>query len=99
MWMLSEITQAQLLALQLGRLKDRKLLRHQLVSLAKRNNVWMARECARLSREIHGANGIIDEYPVMRHLMNLESVYTYEGTHEMHTLIMGEDITGISAFE
>ena len=98
-WMLSEITKAQLLALQLGRLKDRELLRHQLVSLAKRNNVWMARECARLSREIHGANGIIDEYPVMRHLMNLESVYTYEGTHEMHTLIMGEDITGISAFE
>ena len=98
-WMLSEITKAQLLALQLGRLKDRELLRHQLVSLAKRNNVWMARECARLSREIHGANGIIDDYPVMRHLMNLESVYTYEGTHEMHTLILGEDITGISAFE
>ncbi len=98
-WMLSEITKAQLLALQLGRLKDQELLRHQQVSLAKRNNVWMARECARLSREIHGANGIIDDYPVMRHLMNLESVYTYEGTHEMHTLILGEDITGISAFE
>lgn len=98
-WMLSEITKAQLLALQFGRLKDQELLRHQQVSLAKRNNVWMARECARLSREIHGANGILDDYPIMRHLMNLESVYTYEGTHEMHTLILGEDITGISAFE
>jgi glutaryl-CoA dehydrogenase len=98
-WMLTEITKAQLLVLQLGRLKDQDVLRFQQVAMAKRNNVWMARECARLSREIHGANGIIDEYPVMRHLMNLESVYTYEGTHEMHTLIMGEDITGISAFE
>jgi glutaryl-CoA dehydrogenase len=98
-WMLTEITKAQLLALQLGRLKDQDVLRFQQVAMAKRNNVWMARECARISREIHGANGIIDEYPVMRHLMNLESVYTYEGTHEMHTLIMGEDITGISAFE
>jgi glutaryl-CoA dehydrogenase len=98
-WMLTEITKAQLLVLQLGRLKDQDLVRFQQVAMAKRNNVWMARECARISREIHGANGIIDEYPVMRHLMNLESVYTYEGTHEMHTLIMGEDITGISAFE
>lgn len=98
-WMLTEITKAQLLALQLGRLKDRGELRFQQVAMAKRNNVWMARECARLSREIHGANGIIDEYSVMRHLMNLESVYTYEGTHEMHTLIVGEDITGSSAFE
>ncbi len=58
----------------------------------------MARQCARLARELLGANGIIDEYPVMRHLMNLESVYTYEGTHEMHTLIVGEDLTGLSAF-
>lgn len=98
-WMLTEITKAQLLALQLGRLKDKDALRHQQVSLGKRNNVWMARQCARLAREIHGANGIIDEYPVIRHMMNLESVYTYEGTHEMHTLILGEDITGISAFE
>jgi glutaryl-CoA dehydrogenase len=98
-WMLTEITKAQLLALQLGRLKDQDVVRFQQVAMAKRNNVWMARECARISREIHGANGIIDEYPVMRHLMNLESVYTYEGTHEMHALIMGEDITGISAFE
>ena len=98
-WMLTEITKAQLLVLQLGRLKDQNRLRYQQVAMAKRNNVWMARECARLAREIHGANGIMEEYPMMRHLMNLESVYTYEGTHEMHTLIIGEDITGISAFE
>ncbi|UCD38285.1 MAG: acyl-CoA dehydrogenase family protein [Fidelibacterota bacterium] len=98
-WMLTEITKAQLLALQLGRLKDQERLRYQQVALAKRNNVWMARECARMARELHGANGIIDDYHVMRHLTNLESVLTYEGTHEMHTLIVGEDITGISAFE
>lgn len=98
-WMLTEITKAQLLAHQLGRLKEQGQLRFQQVSLAKRNNVWMARECARLARELHGANGIIDEYPVMRHLMNLEAVLTYEGTHEMHTLIIGEDITGIGAFD
>ncbi|MCH8837177.1 MAG: acyl-CoA dehydrogenase family protein [Candidatus Marinimicrobia bacterium] len=97
-WMVTEITKAQLLAVQLGRLKEQNRLRYQLVALAKRNNVWMARECARLARELLGANGIIDEYPVMRHLMNLESVYTYEGTHEMHTLIVGEDLTGLSAF-
>ena len=97
-WMVTEITKAQLLAVQLGRLKEQNRLRYQLVALAKRNNVWMARECARMARELLGANGIIDEYPVMRHLMNLESVYTYEGTHEMHTLIVGEDITGLSAF-
>ncbi|MCH8327700.1 MAG: acyl-CoA dehydrogenase family protein [Candidatus Marinimicrobia bacterium] len=98
-WMLTEITKAQLLALQLGRLKESGEERHQQVSMAKRNNVWMARECARLAREIHGANGIMDAYPVMRHMMNLESVYTYEGTHEMHTLIIGEDITGSAAFQ
>lgn len=97
-WMLSEITKAQLLALQFGQLKNADKLRFQQVSMLKRNNVWMARKCARLAREIHGANGIIDEYGVMRHMMNLESVYTYEGTHEMHTLILGQDITGISAF-
>jgi glutaryl-CoA dehydrogenase len=67
--------------------------------LAKRNNCEKALEIAHIAREIHGANGIIDEYPVMRHAANLESVKTYEGTHEMHTLIIGEDITGISAFE
>jgi len=97
--MLSEITKAQLLCVQLGRLKDQKKLRFQQVSLAKRNNVHYALEIARIAREILGANGILDEYPVMRHMANLESVKTYEGTHEMHTLIVGEDITGIAAFE
>jgi len=96
--MVTEITKAQLLCLQLGRLKDQKKLRFQQVSLAKRNNVNMALEIARVAREILGANGILDEYPVMRHMANLESVKTYEGTHEMHTLIVGEDITGIPSF-
>ena len=97
--MLTEITKAQLLCVQLGRLKDRGKLRHEAVSLAKRNNVWMARECAKLAREIHGANGIVSEYPIMRHLMNLETVYTYEGTHDIHTLVLGQYLTGIPAFE
>lgn len=97
--MLTEITKGQLLCLQLGRLKDAGRLRHTHVSLAKRNNVAAALEIARLAREIHGANGIVDEYPVIRHLLNLESVYTYEGTHDIHTLILGRDITGISALE
>jgi len=97
-FMVTEITKAQLLCLQLGRLKDQNKLRFQQVSLAKRNNVNMALEIARTAREILGANGILDEYPVMRHMANLESVKTYEGTHEMHTLIVGEDITGIAAY-
>ncbi|HUN65369.1 MAG TPA: acyl-CoA dehydrogenase family protein [Bacteroidota bacterium] len=97
-YMLTEITKAQLLCLQLGRLKDQGKLRYQQVSMAKRNNVAQALEIARVAREILGANGILDEYPVMRHAANLESVKTYEGTHEMHTLIIGEDITGIPAF-
>ncbi|HEX2164456.1 MAG TPA: acyl-CoA dehydrogenase family protein [Thermoanaerobaculia bacterium] len=97
-WMLSEITKGQLLALQLGRLKDQGRLKHQHVSLGKRNNVWVARECARLAREILGANGIVDDYPVIRHMMNIESVFTYEGTHDVHGLILGEAITGIPAF-
>lgn len=96
--MLNEITKAQLLCLQLGKLKDQGRLKFQQVSLAKRNNVFHALEIARVAREILGANGILDEYPVMRHMANLESVKTYEGTHEMHTLILGEDITGIPAF-
>jgi glutaryl-CoA dehydrogenase len=96
--MLSEITKAQLLCLQLGRLKDAGKVRFQQVSFAKRNNVWHALQIAREARSILGANGILDEYPVMRHAANLESVITYEGTHEMHTLIVGEDITGIAAF-
>ena len=97
--MISEITKAQLLNLQLGRLNDKGNAKHYQVSLAKRNNCEKALEIAHISREILGANGITDEYPVMRHAANLESVKTYEGTHEMHTLIIGENITGISAFE
>ncbi len=97
-YMVTEITKAQLMCLQLGRLKDQGKLRFQQVSMAKRNNIYHALEIARIAREILGANGILDEYPVMRHMANLESVKTYEGTHEMHTLIIGEDITGIPAF-
>jgi glutaryl-CoA dehydrogenase len=97
--MLTEITKAQLLNLQLGRMKDNGTLKHTQVSMAKMNNCEKALEIARMSREILGANGILDEYPVMRHAANLESVKTYEGTHEMHTLIIGEDITGYPAFE
>ncbi len=98
-YMLTEITKAQLLNLQLGRLKDKGKLKFTQVSLAKRNNCEIALKIANISREILGANGIIKEYPVMRHSANLHSVKTYEGTHEMHTLIVGEDITGISAFK
>jgi len=97
-WMLNEITKAQLVSFQLGRLKEKKLDRPQQTSLAKRNNVDIALQCARLSREILGANGILNEYPIMRHMANLESVKTYEGTHDIHTLILGADITGIEAF-
>jgi glutaryl-CoA dehydrogenase len=96
--MLTEITKGQLLCVQLGRLKDAGKVRFQQISLAKRNNVAQALAIAREARSILGANGILDEYPVMRHAANLESVLTYEGTHEMHTLIVGEDITGIPAF-
>ena len=96
--MLTEITKAQLLALQLGRLKDAGTVTPQQVSLAKRNNVNMACECARESRRLLGANGILVEYHSMRHLANLESVYTYEGTHDMHSLILGEAVTGLGAF-
>jgi glutaryl-CoA dehydrogenase len=96
--MLTEITKAQLLCVQLGRLKDSGKARFEQISFAKRNNVHQALEIARQARGILGANGILDEYPVMRHMANLESVITYEGTHEMHTLIVGEDITGIPAF-
>jgi glutaryl-CoA dehydrogenase len=96
--MLSEITKAQCLTLQLGRLKDAGTMTPQQVSLAKRNNVSMACDCAREARRLLGANGILVEYHSMRHLANLESVYTYEGTHDMHSLILGETITGIPAF-
>ena len=98
-YFLTEITKSQLLNLQLGRLKDKGELKFTQVSMAKRNNCEKALEIARMSREILGANGILDEYPVMRHSQNLESVKTYEGTHEMHTLIIGEDITGFAAFD
>lgn len=97
-WMLNEITKGQLLAYRLGRMKDEGTMRPQQVSLAKRNNVWMALEAARMARDLHGANGILSEYPIMRHAANLESVKTYEGTHDIHTLILGADITGIDAF-
>jgi glutaryl-CoA dehydrogenase len=97
-WMITEITKAQLLALQVGRLKDEGRVQHFHISMAKRNNVWMALECARLARDILGANGIADEYPVFRHMANLESVKTYEGTHDVHTLIIGAAVTGIDAF-
>ncbi len=97
-WMANEITKGQLMVWRLGRLKEEGRATYVQVSQAKRNSCWVARECARLAREIHGANGIVNEYPVMRHLMNLESVYTYEGTHDMHTLILGEHLTGIPAF-
>jgi len=97
-WMINEITKGQLLVLQVGRLKDKDKAGFQHISMAKRNNVWMALECARLSRDILGANGVADEYPLMRHMMNLESVKTYEGTHDIHTLIIGQSITGVDAF-
>lgn len=98
-YMLTEITKAQLLCFQLGKLKDSGKMRPQQVSLAKRNNCEIAKIIASMAREMLGANGILDEYPIMRHLNNIESVKTYEGTHEMHTLILGEDVTGIAAFE
>jgi len=97
-WMVTEITKAQLLALQVGHLKDKGKAEFQHIYMAKRNNVWMALECARLSRDILGANGIADDYPIMRHMMNLESVKTYEGTQDIHTLIIGQSITGIAAY-
>ena len=97
-WMASEISKAQLLALHVGRLKDAGKAGHQHISMAKRNNVWMALECARIARDILGANGITDDYPIMRHMMNLESVKTYEGTHDIHALILGQNLTGIAAY-
>jgi glutaryl-CoA dehydrogenase len=98
-WMLNEITKGQLMCYRLGRMKDDGTLKHTHVSMAKRNNCEIALTICRMAREILGANGILDEYPVMHHANNLESVKTYEGTHEMHTLIIGEDITGIPSFK
>ncbi|TAM60012.1 acyl-CoA dehydrogenase [bacterium] len=96
--MLTEITKAQLLAYQLGRLKDAGTMKPAQVSLAKRNNVDMACNVARAARRMLGANGILAEYVPMRHMANLESVYTYEGTHDVHALILGQALTGMSAF-
>ena len=98
-WMLREITKGQLLAYHLGRAKDEGKAKPEMVSLGKMNNVDIALQIARTSRDIHGANGILNEYPIMRHMANLESVYTYEGTHDIHNLILGRWITGIQAFE
>jgi glutaryl-CoA dehydrogenase len=97
-WMLREITKGQMLAWRAGRLKDEGKIFPEQISLAKMNNVDMALQVARMSRDIHGANGILNEYPIMRHMANLESVYTYEGTHDIHNLILGRYLTGIQAF-
>ncbi len=97
-WMITEISKAQVLALHVGRLKDQNRAQPVQISMLKMNNVWMAIEVARRARELLGANGIVDDYCVMRHMNNLESVYTYEGTHDIQRLIIGEHVTGISAF-
>jgi glutaryl-CoA dehydrogenase len=97
--MLSEITKAQLLCWRLGRLKDAGEMRPEQVSLAKMNNVSQALAIARTARDILGANGITDDYPIIRHMLNLETVNTYEGTEDVHRLTLGRDITGLSAFE
>lgn len=96
--MVTQITAAQMMVWRLGKLKEAGESSFRQVSLAKRNNCRMALDVARNARDLHGANGVTDEYPIMRHMMNLESVYTYEGTHNMHTLIVGSDITGIEAY-
>src|SRR5579859_712013 len=98
-WMITEITKAQLLALHAGRLKDQGKLDPAHISMLKRNNVTIALECARLSRDLLGANGITDEYPIMRHLCNLETVKTYEGTDHIHALVIGERVTGVAAYK
>jgi len=97
-WMITEITKAQLLALQVAKLKDGGKVEAAHISMLKKNNVAMALECARLSRDLLGANGIMDEYPIMRHMCNLETVKTYEGTDHIHTLVIGERVTGIAAY-
>ncbi|MGH2899276.1 MAG: acyl-CoA dehydrogenase family protein, partial [Solirubrobacteraceae bacterium] len=97
--MVSEITKAQLLCWRLGRLKEADRLTAGQISLAKRNNVSTARDIARDARDILGANGITDEYQCGRHMLNLESVYTYEGTHDIHTLVVGQDVTGLAAYD
>lgn len=98
-WMATEVVKGQLLALHCGRLKDQGKLDFAHISMLKRNNVAMALECARLARDLLGANGIVDDYPVMRHLCNLETVKTYEGTDHIHALVIGERLTGIPAYK
>ena len=98
-WMITEITKAQLLAIQAGRVKDQGKIDPAHISMLKRNNAAMALECARLSRDLLGANGIMDEYPIMRHMCNLETVKTYEGTDHIHTLVIGERVTGVAAYK
>ena len=98
-WMITEITKAQLLALQVGRIKDQGKLEPAHISMLKKNNVAIALDCARLSRDLLGANGIMDEYPIMRHMCNLETVKTYEGTEHIHTLVIGERVTGVAAYK
>ncbi|HYL76158.1 MAG TPA: acyl-CoA dehydrogenase family protein [Bryobacteraceae bacterium] len=98
-WMITEITKAQLLAIHAGRIKDQGKIEPAHISMLKRNNVATALECARLSRDLLGANGIMDEYPIMRHMCNLETVKTYEGTEHVHTLVIGERVTGIAAYK
>ncbi len=97
--MITRITEAQLMIYRLGRLKDEGKMNFQQVSMAKRNNCFMARSIAKMAREILGANGVTEDYSPIRHMANIESVFTYEGTHEMHTLILGQDVTGISAYD
>ena len=97
--MLTQITMAQLTVFRLGRLKDEGRMNYNQVSLAKRNHCRMARDIARTAREILGANGVTDDYSPIRHMANIESVFTYEGTHEMHTLILGEEVTGMAAYD
>jgi glutaryl-CoA dehydrogenase len=98
-WMITEITKAQLLALHTGRMKDQGKIEPAHISMLKRNNVAIALDCARLSRDLLGANGIMDEYPIMRHMCNLETVKTYEGTDHIHTLVIGERVTGVAAYK
>jgi glutaryl-CoA dehydrogenase len=97
-WMITEISKAQLLAHHVGRLKAQGRMHHSQISMLKRNNAWMALEVARRARDLLGANGITDEYPVFRHMANLETVTTYEGTYNIHTLVLGQRISGIPAF-
>jgi len=97
-WMITEISKAQLLALHAARLRSQGRLKYFHISMLKRNNAWMALEVARRARDLLGANGITDEYPVFRHMANLETVKTYEGTDNIHGLIIGQRVTGLAAF-